>query len=231
MPRKTLSDNIVAQVKRDRLNQHLQEVEDLINRWADELTAPEPFYWLESKSEEANTRVVGPRAPSVTEINREPWKLWACHIVYVPPLEREIDTNHILRRHLRSRKLWQYHSEWQRLLDRITQLADPSCEKIRNVLEPKKENVSDKVIGPVLQAAFQLALRHEIAEGESENKFTEKQKAIISDVGTSKEMSAVVMEWLQVLALEEKMKDLIKKAVKSSDILYPCQFCRKLWQD
>jgi hypothetical protein len=44
-------------------------------------------------------------------------------------------------------------------------------------------------------------------------------------------MLELAREWQQVLDLQKKMRELAEKAIKSSDILYPCQFCRRLWQE
>jgi hypothetical protein len=88
--------------------------------------------------------------------------------VYVPSLEKDVASNHMLRKHLRKRALWNYHTEWERKLKQIQQLKESKLPFDR--------------------------------------------------------------EWAEASVLQERMVALAQKAVKSSDFLYPCQFCRRLWQ-
>jgi len=43
-------------------------------------------------------------------------------------------------------------------------------------------------------------------------------------------MKAAAKEWASVEDLQNKMQALSRKALKSSDFLYPCRFCRHLWR-
>jgi hypothetical protein len=69
------------------------------------------------------------------------------------------------------------------------------------------------------------------ANAQQMNEVAEEHWQIISELGESKEMLELAQEWQQALALQERMRELAQKAIKSSDILYPCQFCRRLWQE
>jgi hypothetical protein len=53
---------------------------------------------------------------------------------------------------------------------------------------------------------------------------------LIYTLAQQQEMHNVVEEWKQVLKLQERMQELVGKALKSSDFLYPCWFCKYLWE-
>ncbi|GAI23265.1 unnamed protein product, partial [marine sediment metagenome] len=76
-----------------------------------------------------------------------------------------------------------------------------------------------------------LAVIEKTANAEQVNGVGEEHWQMISELGESKEMLELAQEWQRVLALQEKMIELVQKAIESSDILYPCQFCRRLWQE
>lgn len=264
------SEETLAQVRRDRLNKHLNKVEDLIQEWMTDLDTPSPFYWSSSqKSRELNTvRLI------TVDYRLEPWKLWACRSVYVPPVEQDTVSNHILRKHLRKRALWRYHTEWEQRLNRIRHLGIPICQRateIENVRAKGKQLTEDYKAVALLEA-LELALGHtpeksyspkaqgasyaesrgipeklrsprvqgvyyaeflieKTANAEQVNGVVEEHWQMISELGESKEMLELAQEWQRVLALQKKMIELVQKAIESSDILYPCQFCRRLWQE
>ena len=43
---------------------------------------------------------------------------------YQPPLERDTDINHMLRKHLSSRVLWRHHSDWMLLQESLAKAAN-----------------------------------------------------------------------------------------------------------
>ncbi len=119
---------IAAEVKKDRLNKHLDKVERLIERWIPELLSPSPFYWHGSTGVEDYVC----EAPMIylgEFWELRPWQMWVCCDVYKPPLEEEEDSNHMLRKHLRSRALWKYHTEWEGRLNGMGELAAAVREK------------------------------------------------------------------------------------------------------
>lgn len=270
MARKRKSKAILAEVRRDRLNKHLNEVEDLIWEWITDLDTPSPFYWSSSE-ESRELRTV--RLVTV-DYRLEPWKLWACRSVYVPPVEQDTASNHILRKHLRKRALWSYHTEWEQGLNRIRELGIPICERATEMgnVRAKGRKPTEDYKAAALLVALELALGHtpeksysprvqgvsyaesrgipeklrsprvqgvyyaeflieKTANAEQVNGVVEEHWQMISELGRSKKMRELAREWQQVLDLQEKMKELAQKAIKSSDILYPCQFCRRLWQE
>ena len=73
MPRKKKYEDMLAEVRRERLNKHLSEVEQYIRQWISELAAPSPFVWSESeeavefetKQASMPVRLPMPKAPGV----------------------------------------------------------------------------------------------------------------------------------------------------------------------
>jgi hypothetical protein len=254
------SEEALAQVKRDRLNKHLNEVEELIERWITELAAPSPFYWQESEESQRFLSSGAGALPTRTGeyLRLQPWKLWACRSVYVPPLEQDTASNHILRKHLRKRALWRYHSEWEQRLNRIRELGAPICERATEIEKIEKARAVGKELTEdykaiALQVALEQALGHapeklysqrafrgvcygevvieKSANAQQMTEVAENHWQMASELGQSREMLELAQEWQHALALQERMREIAQKAIKSSDILYPCQFCRRLWQE
>ena len=44
------------------------------------------------------------------------------------------------------------------------------------------------------------------------------------------EMEKLIERWRDLEVLQEHMKIIANKVIKSKDILYPCRFCRHLWK-
>jgi len=58
----------------------------------------------------------------------------------------------------------------------------------------------------------------------------EEHWSMIYAIATLDEMKQIATDWQQVLVLQKSMRELVNKALKSSDILYPCRFCKRLWE-
>jgi len=259
MAKGKMSEEILAEVRRDRLYKHLNEVEDLVGRWIDQLTAPHPFYWRESDESWATRPDV--KAAQAIRFPESPeeqgWELWACRGVYIPPLEQDAASNHMLRKHLRKRALWGYHTEWEQRLNRIAGLGPTLCEMAAKMQEERKvgRELTEDYTPVALRAALERALGYNPAKAYSQrpgfargvwydeilieksaipqqvDEVAEQHWQVVSELGQSNEMRELAREWQQVLILQERMRELAQKAVKSSDILYPCQFCRRLWRE
>lgn len=262
MARKKQSQGILAEVRRDRLYKHLNEVEGVIQEWITDLDAPPPFYWQMSEESQklAASDVSGILLPSPEYYRLQPWKLWACRSVYVPRAEQDTASNHILHKHLRKRALWRYHTEWEQKLNSITELGSPLCEKATKMQDGRKIGweLTEDYMPVALQVALEVASGHAPVKSYSQrsgfsrgvwyegiydgilieksaspqqvDEVAEQHWQMISELGQSNEMKQLAWEWQQVLVLQDRMTELAQKAVKSSDILYPCQFCRRLWQ-
>jgi hypothetical protein len=250
MARGKKSEEMLTQVRRDRLNKHLNEVEELIQEWITDLNAPHPFLWIPS-DESAGVTGTPVRPPEYFRL--EPWKLWACRSVYVPRVEQDIASNHVLRKHLRKRVLWKHHADWEQRLNRIRELGIPICERAAEMENEcaKGRELTEDFKAIALLVALELPLGHapeksysqrgtrgvcyadvlieKSADAQQMSEVVKEHWQMISRLGQLKQMLELAREWQQVLVLQDKMKGLAQKAVKSSDILYPCQFCRRLW--
>lgn len=261
MPRKKRSEEMLAQVRRDRLNKHLNEVEQVITEWISELGAPSPFAW--SESEEAIEFEVEKAAMPVRVLIQSPpeyqatrlRKAWACCSVYVPPKEQAPINNHMLRKHLRKRSLWAYHTKWERRLKRITELAPSVCDRAAHIVDRYRGQweITEAFRGKALEKALDLAVGREpersysqkptfsrgvwyddtliekSAKPEECERVADDHWRVICELAQSEEMLLLAEEWREALGLQAKMQELANKALKSSDILYACQFCRRLW--
>ena len=67
----------------------------------------------------------------------------------------------------------------------------------------------------------------------SETKFAavcEEHRSLSRELSRLNEMKAIAEEWALVEELQTQMQALAGKALKSSDYLYPCTFCKRLWR-
>jgi hypothetical protein len=259
MPKKRQSKELLAEVRRDRLNKHLNEVEELLRKWIDQLTTPNPFHLRESDESWATRPDVqaGQAIRFLKSSEEERRELWACRQGYVPSLEQDTASNHILHKHLRKRAVWQDHNEWAQRLNRIAELGSSLCEKATKMCEArrKERELTEDYMPVALRTALESAsgrtpaksfsqrpgflqgvwydgiLIEKSASAQQVDEVREEYLQMISELAQSKEMKELAKEWQQVLILGERMRGLVQKAIKSSDILYPCQFCRRLWQE
>lgn len=262
MARKKQSQKILAEVRRDRLYKHLNEVEEVIQEWITDLsTVPPPFFWQPSEESEKFSKPSGftpVRPPDYYRL--QPWKLWACQSTYMTHAEQDIASNHMLHKHLRKRALWTYHTEWGQKLNAIRELSIPICDRATEMgnERAKGKELTEDYKAVALLVALELALGHtpeksylqkgsqgvcyayeavEVVIEKSANtqqmkgEVEEEHWQMILELSQSKEMLELAQEWQQALVLQGRMIELAQKAIKSSDILYPCQFCRRLWQE
>jgi hypothetical protein len=261
MPRKKKSEATLAQVKMDRLKNHLSEVEQVIRNWISELSAPSPFDWSESleaikfETEKASMPVrlsVGERS-SRLEVDQR--GQWALRSRYTPPTEQDAITNHMLRKHLRKRAIWTNHAQWELRLKRITDLAPAARNKVSRLMQTHKGRweTTEDYEGTALEKALDLATGQEREEPywqkpgfshgvwygdilieksvgpEEAEQVSSQHRQLAEEAAQSEEMLFLAEEWREVLKLKARMQESASKALKSSDILYPCQFCRRLW--
>ena len=77
---------IGKEIKKEYLKEHLKEVQTLMEDWLSTLKAPPMMI---------QKGVFGWESP------------------YLPTAEQDDDSNHMLRRHLKSRAFWSYHADWE----------------------------------------------------------------------------------------------------------------------
>ena len=256
---KEKSAELLAQMRKDRLHKHLNEVGDLGERWIGELTAPNPFHWRESdESWITRPEVKAAQVIRLSESSEETrWEMWGCREVYVPSLERDAASNHMLRKHLRKRALWRYHNEWEQRLNQIPVFGRPLCERAAKMQEERKarRDLTKDYIPVALQTALEFALGRnpaksyyqgagfrrgvwygeilieQSASSKQVDEVAEEHWQIVSELGHSDDMKGLALEWQQIMILQERMRGLAWKAIKSGDVLFACQFCKRLWQE
>lgn len=261
MPRKKKSEATLAQLKMDRLKNHLSEVEHVIRNWIDELIVPSPFAWSESReaSKFETEKATMPVRLSLTNssgLQKEDQRSqWALQTLYMPPTEQDAVTNHMLRKHLRKRSIWTNHTQWERRLKRVTELAPDVRNKLSQLAETHRGRweTTEDYEGTALEKALDLSTGRERPElylqkpafshgvwlgdilieksagPEEVQEVSSLHRQLVEQAAQSEEMLSLADEWREVLKLQTKMQELASKTLKSSDILYPCQFCRRLW--
>ncbi len=261
MPRKKKSEATLAQLKMDRLKNHLSEVERVITNWIVELSLPSPFYWSESReaSRFETEKAAMPIRLSIADSSgfqkEDQRSQRALQALYVPPTEQDAVTNHMLRKHLRKRSIWTIHTQWEQRLKRVTELAPAARNKLSQLAEKYKGHweISEDYEGTALERALGLSAGQErpepywqkpgfsrgvwlgniliekSARPEEVEQVGSQHRQLVEEAAQSEEMRLMAIEWVEVLKLQGKMQELASKTLKSSDILYPCQFCRRLW--
>lgn len=187
MANKKMSEEVRTRIKLQRLNKHLEEVEELCEQWRKELVTLAPF---DRKS-----------------------------------LLDTASNNHMLRRHLRSRALWGYYPKLQEKRDRMKELAEVLHRKAREAGVSRQTLILEEAFSRICVVGFSP-----VQTGADRAVLKENEEAIVK-LARLDEMKQLRDEWKEARAIGEKMHGLIWKAVKSSDILYRCQFCRRLWED
>jgi len=176
---------------------------------------------------------------------------------YQPPLERDPDINHMLRKHLNSRVLWRHHSEWTlvqqslaKAANRLVELGQARMDKLAQekgiqptlwFLNSALEDAFAAVVGGVGRTAQPesdpyggvIYRGNKIETGalpDELEKVTRALKQLITMLRRLPGMAALVGSWSQMKQHEESMKKIGGDALKASDIFYSCRFCRKLFK-
>ena len=224
---------MAREIKKEYLVQHLEDIKRLIASWISQLSVPNPL---------------APRGV-----------VWNWQSVYSPNLERDSDSNHILRRHVQSRALWIHHTEWERKLstlgDLVSQVRNLAEDKYLEQLSDEQEKYKENYIGIALWVAFDsthsrkpLKLHYKIPDKEpgvalgdfkielsastaNERTLIENEyKDFIHYLVGLEPMKELSTLWHEIQNVQEQMLALARKVLKSNDILYQCRFCRHLWK-
>jgi len=220
------------EIKRRRLEKHLQEVEKTIKEWIPQLSAPDPFELSDN--------------------------VWGWQMVYQPPVEADDDLNHMLRKHLTSRRLWRRHTEWQYALneiwDQLPSLWDNADRHMLQITRSEMDYTED-FTGTALWQAFHMICRDGVAKlayhpneagsgiqfgayvieksASSDEEFKpveQEHRQLVAALANIPEMNETVEAWEKIQDLQSNMQSLATTLLRSNDYLNPCRFCRKLWQ-
>ena len=223
----------VVEIKKERLARHLDQVEGYLAQWLVQIDTPRPF----------------------SQVDLNPQNI---HIApYQPPLERDTDINHMLRKHLNSRVLWRRHSDWMLLQERLAKagnrlvkLGQVRTDKLAQevgiqptvlFLNSALEDAFAAVAGGIDRTAQPESDTHggviyrsnQIETGalpEDLEKVTRALKQLSNMLRELPEMAVLSGLWTKMKEHEKSMAKIGGDTLKASDIFYPCRFCRKLFK-
>ena len=222
---------IVAEIKKEYLKEHLDQVSKLIEVWIQELSVPLPY-------------------------SKEHPRGW--QVRYSPSTEQNSDDNHMTRKHLKSRTLWRHHTNWEEKLDLVFSLMN-QAQIAANDIQAKQSSNLQKVytsdyLDTALWQGFELAsgnklklayktldngkgialggfkIETEAATSGEYNLIIKEHEGFINEISQMECMKKLVNEWSDIKDLRESMKAIANRAIKSNDILHPCRFCKHLWK-
>lgn len=223
MAKRLADSSVTREIKKEYLKKHLDSVGSLIERWGSQLYPPFPLAHQKGS--------------------------WGWQSAYRPPVELDMDDNHVIRRHLRSRALWIHHANWERELDKIYEsiisVRQQAEIKLQEQTESRQREYNENYLGTALDKAFDKALGREVENGSSYESYATGTLAmnlegralieqehwdLILDIAELGGMKGLADQWNEVLRLQKQMQLIVDRALKSNDILYPCRFCRHLWK-
>lgn len=223
--------NIVVEIKKEYFKEHLDKVKKLIELWINELSAPLPY----SKEQ------------------RRGWQ-----VRYSPAAEQNPDNNHMIRKHLKSRTLWRNHTSWEQKLELIFSLINQvrtyADDTLTKQLSHIHRDYTEDYLDTAIWQGFELAsgnkhrlvykmsdsgrgvvlgaytIETKAATSEECNLIMKEHEELSNEISKLRYMTKLVSEWSEVKILQESMKAIANKTVKSNDILHPCGFCKHLWK-
>lgn len=232
MVKRVANSTMAKEIKKEYLKEHLDSVKTLIDSWIRELSTPPPFERQGSS--------------------------WGWQAVYRPPLEQNLDENHMLRCHLRSRALWNHHTNWEQKLEPVWHLTNQVRKEVSDKhieqLQDKQRQYTENYVGVALWKGFEVAcggridkwykvpddqkgvaygaykIEMSVTSSEERSSIEKEHLDFTYCVAGLKRMKKLVDLWREVIRLQERMQAIVSKALKSNDILYPCRFCRHLWK-
>ncbi len=233
MAKSVKQSEMAKEIKKEYLLNHLDKVHTLITDWLPQINAPDPLLPDDDK--------------------------WGWLSVYRPTLERDPDSKHTLKQHLRNRRLWWHHTEWERKLDAVwdllCQLRETAASVYSQSLSSQQMGYKENYVGVALSAAFRsiytgkpLRIQYQIpgdqhgvacgdfkidlkATSDEERLSIQKgHRDYAYTIAKIKEMKRLSVLWHDIDVLQNKMLEIAGKRLKSNDVLYPCKFCRHLWK-
>lgn len=223
---------VAAEIKKEYLKEHLQVIRKLIETWITELSAPAPLYPCQGKTG---------------------WQS-----VYVPSTEKDPDSNHMIKRHIRSRALWSHHTKWEADLENMW----PLINNLRQEARSKQKELStstqrqycveftdvalwkgfDVANGMQLEDWYKIpddeqgisygAYKLELSAATQEERslIKHEHREYIDHLAKLNDMHQLIESWREVIKLQKQMQAIGSKILKSGDILYSCTFCKHLWR-
>ncbi len=225
---------MATEIKKEYLKEHLNEVKNLVANWMGELTTPS-----------LNVRERGQLS-------------WGWLTIYRPSSEQNPDSNHIIRHHLRSRRLWSHHADWERKLENIWQLTSQIRDDIKKKhiqqSSSKQWHYTEDYVNIALCQGFEVAcgrtlsLDYKVPDSKiglsfgaylieasatstkSRNLLEKEHREFIHGIAATEKMKDLVSLYSEVVKTQEAMRAIVAKSIRSNDILYACRFCKHLWR-
>lgn len=223
---------VSMEIKKEYLKDHLENIKTVISTWLEQLNATAPF-WPQRG-------------------------YWGWQSLYRTIAEQDPDTNHSLRHHLRSRALWKNYAYWDTHIDKVWHLAQ-QLRKRTSKLHLRGSGYENRLytadyLGTALYKGFGLALGekverdYRVPENEvglcyqayriEDSIKNEEQRLLIETehwdlinrIANLKVTRQLVDEWREAKELQERVREIANKDLKSNNILYPCRYCRHLWK-
>ena len=224
---------MAKEIRKDYLLRHLDEVEKLITDWIPQINAPAPLLLLDDN--------------------------WGWLSIYRPALEEIPDSKHVIRQHLHNRTLWRHHTEWERKLEATWEFVTKVRKQANDVYTQLSINQlalhRKHYVGVALTAAFNSIytgkpikiqyqipgdqhgvscgdFKIELAATLDKERLTIQKRHMdyINTIANYEGMKLLIEFWRDVEVLQNQMKIIADKVIRSKDILYPCRFCRHLWK-
>ena len=183
---------------------------------------------------------------------------WGWSIIHRLSSEQNPDTNHMIRRHLRSRALWSHRANWEHKLENIWQLTGQVRDDIKKKhvkqSSSKQWHYTEDYVNIALWQGFEVACGRTLSldykvpdskiglsfgahlietsarSAKSRTLLEKEHGEFILGIAAAKEMKELADLWSEVAELQEAMRAMAEKALRSNDILYACRFCRHLWK-
>jgi len=87
--------------------------------------------------------------------------------------------------------------------------------------------VPDSEIGLSI-GAYQIEMS--VTSKTSRNLLEQEHREFIDGIAATEQMKDLASLWSEVKVLEEAMRAVVTKTLRSNDILYACSFCKHLWK-
>lgn len=225
------NSEIVKELMKDRLRNHLIEIEKLVVNWRPQLSAPRPF-----SSEPSDLSVVP----------------------YRPQLERDSDNAHMLRKHIKSRAFWKLHTAWEINLSHVSSSVEPVVRQGREFVAKLATKSPDLKFTRFFawtaaeEAFLQISNMRSARDYRPNSKqglnfgscvIEEKaasaiylttveaeHKELVKKLSERPEWEEICAYWLEAKKAEDGLAKIVDSVMKSSDIFHPCRFCRKLFK-
>jgi hypothetical protein len=231
------------EVRKELLKKHLDEVKNLMREWQSQLVAPNPFQW------DGVNQAWGWQIPycPLLEQNSDNNHMIRKHFRSRAFWRRHAEWQEMLE------EIWHLlHNVQQQA---VGKQAEAEVERIKNCnAKPRKYTIN--YLGVALWKAFELLLRGEIDKWykpldvtpgqlglyfgaylieesvkseDDRNDVQERHWSLVYDLHYLSELKELVDKWQKLYRVQEYMRALVDKCVKTNDIFYACKFCKNLW--